>query len=325
MKIKFNLFERVAGLFVLGAVAMAFMVTIGMGIKKGWFEPKMALKIEIESADGINPGTPVSFSGIRIGAVDSVDLVNSNRVVIKFKVIKRFAERINSNSVVNVVRPFVIGEKALEITDGDVEGLPIKEGQLLTSNYSPDFLEFLGGNKFGAYMQNLDNTMQNLHKLAEAFLSNERSDKIIELFDQMIPLMDRMNSMASEVSLLSASLNDQKKLVRVLDDVRKISSHLNKALPAVSEDMPELSGNILKLTKNLNKLSTDMNQLVPVMKEVAPEIPVATKKAVKTLDEVVLTLKAMQKTWFLRSNVEDVKEEQLEMQKRMEMRQPASQ
>lgn len=301
---------------------MSLFVTIGMGIKKGWFEPKMALRIEVNSADGLHPGTVVRFSGLRIGSVDDVELQPSGNVEVTFKIMKKYARRLSDNSVVEVIRPFVIGEKELNIKNSKVQGSKVKEGQLLSAISPPDFLDMLGSNKLGAYIESLSVTTENLQKLAEAFLSNERSDKIIKLFDDLTPLMAQMNSMATEVSTLSASLNEKEKMARVLDDVLLMSKQLNKALPAVSKDMPELSGNVLQLTKNLNELTGDMKQMVPIFKQVAPEIPAATDKAVKALDEVVLTLKAMQKTWFLRSNVEDVKQEEL---KKLKMRQPASQ
>lgn len=323
MKVKFNLFERVAGLFVLGAVVMSVVATVGMGIKKGWFDPKVHLITYVQSADGIHPGTPVRFSGLRIGSVDSVDLLSSNEVVIKFKILKRFVKRINTNSIVYIVRPFVIGEKALEVADGAVEGDPVTEGQILTSQQSPDFLEILGGNKLGAYMESLGSAMQNMQKLAEAFLSNERTDQIIALFDELFPLMEKMNSMATEVSTLSASLNERQRLAKVIDEVQVISNQMNKALPAVAKEMPELKDNIKRLMANFNQLSEDMNEIMPIIKEVAPEMPVATKKAVRTFEEAVITLKAMQKTWFLQSNVEEVQKEEKKL-KKIELRQPAS-
>ncbi len=314
MKVKFNLFERVSGLFVLTAIVSAITVTIGMGIKKGWFEPKVGLITIVHSADGINAGTPVNFSGLRIGSVESVDLKSKGEVEIRFKVMKKFLKRIDSQSLVRVVRPFIIGEKALDIEDGESVGHPVKEGDRLQAQYAPDFLEFLGGNKLGAYLESLSTTMANLQKLAEAFLSDERSDKIIELFDQLFPLMEQMNSMASEVSLLSASLNEKQKMARVLDDFLKISTQMNKVLPAVAKDMPELSSNVLKLTQNMNQLTNDMKDIVPVIKDIAPGIPAASQKAVRALDETVITLKAMQKSFFLRSAVKEVKEEELERQ-----------
>lgn len=312
MKIKFNLFERVAGLFVVGAMGSALAATIGMGIKKGWFEHKVTLVTVVKNADGLYPGTPVNFSGLRIGAIDSIELKSGDMVEIHFKVRKQFIDRIHAHSVVRVTRPFIIGEKALEVESRDHDGPPVKEGMLLTAELAPDFLDLLGGNKLGSYMESLSSTMANLQKLAEAFLSNERSDKMIELFDQLFPLMEHMNSMASEVSVLTASLNEQKKMARVLDEFLVISKEMNKTLPVMSRDMPELSSNVLRLTQNLNQLTQDMSEIVPMMKEVAPEIPSATRKAVHALDETVITLKAMQKTWMLRGNVEEVKKEQKE-------------
>jgi len=313
VKIKFNLFERVAGLFVLIAICSAIAVTIGMGIKKGWFEPKVTLLTVVPTADGLYPGTPVNFSGLRIGAVDTIELKASGLVEIHFRVRKKFVKRIHQDSLVRITRPFIIGEKALEIETNSPTGIPVTEGTELVAAYAPDFLDLLGGNKLGAYMESLSMTMGNLQKLAEAFLSNERSDKMIELFDQIFPLMEQMNAMASEVSVLSASLNEKKKMARVLDDFLLITKEMNKTLPVMSRDMPELSKNVLKLTQNLNQLTSDMSEMVPMMKEIAPDIPMATRKAVNALDETVLTLKAMQKTWMLRGKVEEVIEEEKRM------------
>lgn len=322
MKIKFNLFERVAGFFVLFAIGSAFIATVGMGVKKGWFDQKIELKTYIESADGIHSGTPVNFAGLRIGSVHSIDLKTENLVEVRFKVRKRFVKRIHTDSIIRVVRPFIIGDKALEVMAGKMDGQPVKEGQLLIAQYAPDFLEFLGGNKLGAYMESLNVTMENLQKLAEAFLSNERSDRIIELFDQIFPLMEKMNAMATEVSTLSASLNEKKKMIKILDEFMLASKEMNRFLPVIAKDMPEMSENVLLLTKNLNQLSRDLNEIVPVVKQIAPEIPQTSQKAIRALDETVITLKAMQKSWFLRGNVKEVKQEE---QEQIKVREPASQ
>ncbi|MCB0377207.1 MAG: MCE family protein [Bdellovibrionales bacterium] len=313
MKLKFNLFERVAGMFVLTAIASAVGTTVGMGIKKGWFETKVDFKTYVKTADGIHSGTPVHLAGLQVGSVESVDLIKGQEVEIHFRIIKRFTSSLTRDSKVRVVRPFIIGEKVLEVDAGEGNGGPVKPGQVLVAEYAPDLLDLLGGNKLGSYVESLNSAMQNLQKLAEAFLSNERSDKIIELFDQMVPLMDRMNSMASEVSTLSATLNENRKMAKAMDQFLFISEQMNETLPAmgkVSKDMPQLTKNILELSQNLNSLTKDMQEIVPIVKEMAPQFPEASQKAVRALDETVVTLKAMQKTFFLRSSVREVKEEE---------------
>ena len=321
MKVKFNLFERVAGLFVLTAAISAVGITIAIGVKKGWFEPKIKLKTFVSSADGLHPGTLVQLSGLQIGSVDDVDLQPGQRVEITFKIIKRFSKHIRQDSVVKVMRPFIIGEKVLELTTGSPDSPKVHENDVLIADFAPDFLEFLGGNKLGSYMQSLDKTMQNLHKLAEAFFSDERSDKIIELFDKMIPLMDEMNVMAREVGVLTKDLNHNKKMDRTLTEFLALSKEVNAMLPKISDDVPHLSKNVLQLTKNLNQLTSDFQEMLPIFKKMAPDFPEAGNAAMQALNEAVITLRAMQKTFFLRSSVREVLEEAADQKKR----QPASQ
>ena len=66
----------------------------------------------------------------------------------------------------------------------------------------------------------------------------------------------------------------------------------------------------MKLTKNLNVLITDFQRMVPIIEEMGPELPGASKTIIQALNETVITLKAMQKTIFLRSSVREVLEEE---------------
>ena len=51
MKIKFNKFERVAGIFVLTAIVGGVAVMIGVAVKKGWFETKIKFETMLKNAD----------------------------------------------------------------------------------------------------------------------------------------------------------------------------------------------------------------------------------------------------------------------------------
>ena len=55
----------------------------------------------------------------------------------------------------------------------------------------------------------------------------------------------------------------------------------------------------------------------PAINAVAPQLPTASKRAIEALDEVVVTLKAMQRSWMMRGNVKEVRE--------LEKRKPANQ
>ena len=62
--------------------------------------------------------------------------------------------------------------------------------------------------------------------------------------------------------------------------------------------------------RNVNLLLTELQKLTPAINALAPDLPRTTQRAVEALDQTVILLKAMQKSWMLRSNVEKVKEEE---------------
>ena len=57
-------------------------------------------------------------------------------------------------------------------------------------------------------------------------------------------------------------------------------------------------------------LTDEVQKTLPLLKEAAPEIPHASRRALEALDETVVTLKAIQKSFLLRGNVEDVRKEE---------------
>ena len=53
MKIRFNKFEKVAGLFVGIAAGSCIVGMIGIAVKNGWLASKVSYQTELESADGV--------------------------------------------------------------------------------------------------------------------------------------------------------------------------------------------------------------------------------------------------------------------------------
>lgn len=289
MKVKFNHFERVAGLFVLTAIMGALVFTAVIAIKKGWFSTKVAYRTELASAEGLHSGTPVNISGLRAGEVTDIELLSASKIVVHFEVLEKFTHYIREDSVVQVVRPFIIGDKALDITVGSDEAKKLEPGAMLISAEIFDMMELLSGRKLGPFLGSLEGLMTNMSTLAKAFADPKRTQAFIKMFDRVDPLIANMNKMATEVTELTGELN------AVIPEMRKVS--------------PQLGRDLAKLVSELNVLTANLS---PTLKEVGPELPKASKRALEALDETVVTLKAIQRSFILSGKVKDVREEEKE-------------
>lgn len=310
MKIRFNKYEKVAGLFVGLAIIATFLGLIGIAVKNGWFAAKVKYATEIESADGVHAGTIVQISGLRVGAVTAVELQANDRVRIEFEVLEKFANKIRTDSSVQMYRPFILSEKVLDVTVGAEEAEMLKAGSVLPTHASSDIMDMLSGRKMGMILSSFDNLASSLKIVGTAFSNPERTRALVEMLDNLKPLVQNLNQMSVEVVKITTVANKQKRVESIVDSLAKISTELNKALPAFAKEVPDVGNQMGMIVKNLNTLTTEFQKLTPAISAIAPELPRTSRRAVEALDETVIVLKAMQKSFLLRGNVDDVREEE---------------
>ncbi|MCH2534413.1 MAG: MlaD family protein [Bdellovibrionales bacterium] len=318
MIIKFNKFERVAGLFVMGAVVLALVSTFGVAVRKGWFSSKVSFQTVVESAEGLHSGTQVQMAGLRVGSVTDVELVSAKEVKIKFEVLEKFHKRIRKDSVVMVVRPFIIGDKVVDITIGSDELEQIKAGSKIAAIPTYDLMDLASGRKLGPFMDSLQSVMGNLKVLVKAFSNRERTQKIVQIFDELLPLIQNMNQMSSGVSQVTTTLNKHERFELMVKHLSELTRELAVVMPEFKKQVPNMGTQFAALVNNLATLTDEFKKLTPTISAVAPDLPQASLRALEMLDEMVITLKAMQKTFMLSGSVEEVREEE-------QQRKPASQ
>lgn len=314
MKIKFNKFERVAGLFVLVALLGSMAVTIAVAVKKGWFSSKVNYTTVLTSAEGLHSGTPIHVAGLRAGSVQDVELISAQEVKVSFEVLEKFKTNIRQDSELRVVRPFIIGEKVLEITVGDKSLEMLTAGAEIPSVESFDIMEILSGRKMGPLLGSIEQLTSNLKTLLQAFADPKRTEALVKMFDRLDPLIVNLSEMSSGVTKLTTAVNKDERLEKVVVSLVSITHELDKILPLLNAQSPDLGLQMGQIVDNLNVLTTEFKKITPAIAAIAPELPQTSLRAVEALDETVVLLKALQKSFLLRGNVEEVKEE---------MRQPA--
>jgi ABC-type transporter Mla subunit MlaD len=286
MKYKFNPYERAVGMFLSIAVIGSLAVGVGLGIKKNWLEEKIFLHTYTDSAANLRIGSSVLMSGLKVGKLEDIQLENHQRIKVTFSVLNDYVHEVDNSTRVQFIRPFVIGEKSISL---------IKD-----QNLNEKKLSLL---KNGSLVQGV-NTIDLLDVLTgeELQVMLGRVDSILKNVDKtMVAGLDIANQ-----------IGEKKKLKKMMDDIQVSVSEVRKTLPMLTAKAP-------KTTENIEKIIADLSIITSAVKDLKPE----GAKTIELLHESVITLKAMQKSMLLRSNVEEVKEEMAQQEKTKRL--PASQ
>ncbi|MBX3022245.1 MAG: MCE family protein [Bdellovibrionales bacterium] len=311
MKIHFNKFEKVAGLFVGIAVLSCILGMIGIAVKNGWFASKVNFVTELESADGVHAGTIVQIAGLRVGAVNEVELMADDKVLVRFEVLERFRDKVRKDSRVQMFRPFILAEKVLEISVGSTDAELVENDGLIATQASTDIMDLLSGKKMGAVLASFDHLADSLKVIGEAFANKDRTRALVQMVDRLVPLVDNLNALSTDLIKITTAANKNKRIETIVSSLTTVSEQLQKMAPAFNEEAPNVGMQLGQIVSNLNVLTTEFKKVTPAISMLAPELPRTSRRAVEALDETVVLLKALQKSFLLRGNVREVREEEV--------------
>jgi len=295
MRLKVNKYERFAGVFVFFSLLLFFAFVISAAIEQGWFDRKVKLFSEFKNAEGIRPGSYVQMSGLKIGTVTSVDILSSSRIVVRYEVQEKYLKSIKEDSVVYLIRPFILSERTLDISVGSENEKTVVENSKVNSKESIDIMSLLSGKELGDRWNDI------------ADFGNEMKP----FLNQVLPLLKNLNVAVPQIISLTKSVNDKNKLSHLMDNIVQVSNVMSNMLKQIDPaNATSSAAEVRELISNMTVISRDLKKTLPALQAVAPDLPKAGLRAIEALDQAVVLIKAMQKSIFMRSNVKEVIEEE---------------
>ena len=122
------------GLFVAGGLALFVLAIFIIGKQKNLFNPVFKLTSTFHNVSGLQVGNNIRFSGINVGTVDNIAIVNDSTVKVDLLIKKDVWQFIKSDCEITIGSEGIIGDKLLVISQGSNEAPLAKEGQHLESN-----------------------------------------------------------------------------------------------------------------------------------------------------------------------------------------------
>ena len=121
------------GLFIIIGIGLFVLGIFIIGKQKNLFNPVFSLKANFHNVSGLQVGNAVRFSGINIGTVDNITIINDSTVKVEMLIKKEVQKFIKTDSQAAIGSEGIIGDKVVVITQGYLSNKIIKSGQIITS------------------------------------------------------------------------------------------------------------------------------------------------------------------------------------------------
>jgi len=121
------------GLFISGGIALFLLAIFVIGKQRNLFNPVFNLTTHFYNVSGLQVGNNVRFSGINVGTVDQLTIINDSTVKVNILVRKEIQQFIKTDSEIQIGSDGIIGDKMLTISQGSSNAKVVKENQMLAS------------------------------------------------------------------------------------------------------------------------------------------------------------------------------------------------
>jgi len=121
------------GMFIAGGIALFVLAIFIIGKQKNLFNPVFKVTTTFYNVSGLQVGNNIRFSGINVGTVNNISIVNDSTVEVELLIRKNVRQFIKADCEVAMGSEGLIGDRLLIITQGSNEAPLVKDGQHLIS------------------------------------------------------------------------------------------------------------------------------------------------------------------------------------------------
>ena len=146
------------GAFVLAGFALLIITLFLIGKNQYLFGSHFTLKAHFRNVSGLKTGNNVRYSGIEVGTVKNIDIINDTTVEVTLVINRKMKSVIRNNALTSLGSDGLMGNKVINIVPQKGGADFAKDGDILPSFKSQDMDDIISG---------LSNTNENIRQITE--------------------------------------------------------------------------------------------------------------------------------------------------------------
>jgi phospholipid/cholesterol/gamma-HCH transport system substrate-binding protein len=199
------------GLFIAGGLAVFVIAIFIIGKQENLFDPVFKLTTTFYNVSGLEVGSNIRFSGINVGTIDNINIINDSTVSVDMLIKKSVQQFIKNDCKAGIGSAGIIGDRILIISQGSYDAPLVKDGENIESK-EPVETE--------AIMESMQITADNA-----AIISS-----------QLAEIMVNINSGNGTLGRLIQDSTIAENIDRTIINLRKSSKGLNENMNAAKEN-----------------------------------------------------------------------------------------
>jgi phospholipid/cholesterol/gamma-HCH transport system substrate-binding protein len=218
------------GFFVAGLTIVLMIMVTSIGKENSLFDPKTNIRARVPNVSNLKVGSYVELKGIRIGAVDNIEIISEEEVEIQMTILAAELKWIKEDSRVSISTAGLVGDKFVEIYKGTKDSRAFNpDKDVLTSEDTADLKRII--NKGDSIASVTDRILVKL----DSILVRIGDGQLI------VDTMVSMNKTAMNMEKVSSELKDARMGAMVknvnmsMESVNKSSASLERILTRIEK------------------------------------------------------------------------------------------
>lgn len=224
------------GFFVLAGTCLLILALYLIGSKQNLFGSTFKLKAQFHNVNGLMPGNNVRFTGIDIGTVESVKIINDSTVDVVMVIEDKVQVFIKKNATAVIGTDGLMGNKLININSSSEDAASVEDGDILKTEKPMDT---------NAMMKTLSITNENVKEITIQIKSIvEKLNKENTLWSI---LMDTAVADNVKQAIVNIKITGERTAV-ITGDLSRIVKHVNEGKGTIGALLTDTT-----LSKNLHQ------------------------------------------------------------------------
>ena len=276
-------FKARLGFFIVAGTAIFAIIIFIIGKQQHLFNPVFKITTSFSNISGLSVGNNIRFSGIDVGVVDNINIINDSTVQVDLVIRRNVQEFIKADSYASLGSEGIIGDRIVVIAQGSMNSPMAKDGQQILSKEPVEADDII-----------------------QSFKTSAESIEIITL--QLSEIVMNINNGQGMIGRLITDSTIAENVNLTIENFRKSSEGLDETIEITKENVYAF---MASLQKTAAKTEVASNQLGEIMVKInkgegAIGMLIQDTTLVKNIDNTVINLK--ESSIGLNENMEALKQ-----------------